>query len=70
MTAPSIIPCRPFGTQMQWVDGNFQKCDLGDAQRTKRLVKVAESMVDAPDESLPGQRPDWADLKATIDCSN
>ena len=22
-------------------------------------------MVDAPDESLPGQSPDWADLKAT-----
>jgi Transposase DNA-binding len=49
----------------QRFDENFQKCDLGDARRTKRLIKVAESMVDAPDESLPSQSPDWADLKAT-----
>jgi len=48
----------------QWVRENFQSCDLGDARRTKRLLKVAESMVDAPEESLPGQNPEWADLKA------
>lgn len=48
----------------QWVSENFQKCDLGDVRRTKRLLKVAESIVDAPDESFPGQSPDWADLKA------
>ena len=27
----------------QWVSENFQTCDLGDARRTKRLLKVAES---------------------------
>lgn len=48
----------------QWAIETFQDCELGDLRRTKRLMKVAESMVDAPEQSLPGQFSEWRDLKA------
>jgi hypothetical protein len=32
--------------------------------KTKRVVAMAEEMLDAPDQSLPGQFTDWADQKA------
>lgn len=48
----------------QWAQTNFGNCVLGDKRRTKRLVRVAEKMADNPSASLPGQSPDWSDLKA------
>lgn len=48
----------------QWVSETFQDCKLGDPRRTNRLLKVARAMLDAPDQSLPSQFSDWADLKA------
>lgn len=48
----------------RWVLTNFEGCDLGDKRRTKRLVSVANGMLGAPEESLPGQFPEWACLKA------
>jgi hypothetical protein len=48
----------------QWVESNFGSCDLGDARRTKRLVKIADNMLAAPEKSLPQQNVEWADVKA------
>ena len=48
----------------RWVLQNFEECELGDKRRTKRLVSVANGMIDAPEESLPSQFPEWACLKA------
>lgn len=48
----------------QWVEDNFGSCELGDARRTKRLVKIAGNMLAAPEKSLPQQNVEWADVKA------
>lgn len=49
---------------VQWVEQNFGDCELGDARRTTRLVKIAENMLAAPEKSLPQQNVEWADVKA------
>ena len=48
----------------EWVESNFSSCDLGDARRTKRLVRIADNMLAAPEKSLPQQNVEWADVKA------
>jgi len=48
----------------QWAQENFGTCDLNDARRTRRAVKVAQQMAEHPDGSSPDQTEDWADLKA------
>ena len=48
----------------QWVEDNFGACELGDARRTKRLVKIAGNMLAGPEKSLPRQNVEWADVKA------
>lgn len=48
----------------QWVKDQFGSCQLGNSLRTKRLQKVAAQMLAQPEQSLPKQNPDWADLKA------
>lgn len=48
----------------QWAERNFGTCELGNAQRTQRLVKVAEQLANRPDVSLPNQTEDWGDCKA------
>lgn len=48
----------------QWVAENFDGCELGDKRRTRRLVKIAENMVAAPEQSLPAQNQQWSDTKA------
>jgi hypothetical protein len=48
----------------QWASETFQNCSLGDPRRTNRLLKVAEGMLDAPEQSLPSQFTDWHDVKA------
>jgi hypothetical protein len=48
----------------QWVRRQFGGCKLGNASRTERLQKVATNMLDQPEQSLPKQNVEWADLKA------
>lgn len=48
----------------QWVSQQFDRCEFGDARRTKRLIKVAGNMLASPEKSLPEQNVAWADLKA------
>lgn len=48
----------------QWSQENFSTCQLGDARRTRRAVKVAQHMAEHPDGSTPDQMECWKDLKA------
>ena len=48
----------------QWAHQEFGSCNLGDARRTKRLVKFAAQVAADPDASTPGQTEKWSDLKA------
>src|ERR1043165_10128166 len=48
----------------QGVERQFGSCRLGNSLRTKRLQKIATQMLSQPEQSLPQQNPDWADLKA------
>lgn len=48
----------------QWVERQFGACQLGNSLRTKRLQKVAANMLGQPEQSLPKQNAQWADLKA------
>lgn len=48
----------------QWVAEEFGGCQLGDARRTKRLVRIASNMLAAPEQSLPAQNQEWSDTKA------
>ena len=57
--------------QEQWAEENFGECQLGDARRTRRAVKVACQMAEFPDGSTPCQTENLADLKAVyrlFDC--
>lgn len=47
-----------------WVQSQFADCRLGDARRTNRLCRIASAMLNAPEQSLPQQNPQWSDLKA------
>lgn len=48
----------------KWAEQNFGKCELGDARRTKRAVKLAAQVAARPDGSTPQQTEAWADCKA------
>jgi len=43
---------------------SFGECELGDARRTKRAVKLAAQVAAHPDGSTPTQTEDWADCTA------
>lgn len=47
-----------------WVKNQFGACRLGNTLRTRRLQKVATHMLRQPEQSLPKQNGEWADLKA------
>lgn len=47
-----------------WVKKNFGGVELGDKRRTKRMLKVAANLLDAPDQSLPHQNQHWSSVKA------
>lgn len=47
-----------------WVEQQFEACQLGDKRRTKRLMKVGKSMLQCPEKSLPHQTATWANTKA------
>lgn len=48
----------------EWAQGTFGECKLGDARRTKRLVKLAEQAAARPDGTTPEQTESWSDCKA------
>lgn len=48
----------------EWSRKNFGGCKLGNSLRTKRLQSIAVNMLSAPDQSLPAQNLEDADLKA------
>jgi hypothetical protein len=48
----------------RWAMENFGECQLGDARRTKRLVKTARNMLASPEKSIPSQNVEWSDVKA------
>ena len=47
-----------------WAEQQFGSCQLGDARRARRAVKVAAQMAAHPDGSTPDQIEAWGDLKA------
>jgi hypothetical protein len=49
----------------QWAEEQFGACELGDARRTQRAVKVAAAFAANSSGSTPHQNEDWGDLKAT-----
>lgn len=48
----------------KWAQRNFGDCELGDARRTTRAVKLAAQVAAHPDGSTPEQTGLWADCKA------
>jgi len=48
----------------KWAEQNFGGCELGDARRTKRAVKLVAQVAAHPDGSTPTQTDEWADCKA------
>lgn len=48
----------------QWIEKQFSGCQLGNRLRTTRLQKVAGAMLSRPEQSLPKQNGQWADVKA------
>jgi hypothetical protein len=48
----------------QWAEAQFGSCQLGDARRTRRAVKVATQFIASPAASTPQQIEAWSDLKA------
>jgi hypothetical protein len=56
-----------------WAKQQFGDCVLGDARRTKRLVKVATQAAARPDGSTPDQSEFWKKCKAVyrlMDCDD
>jgi hypothetical protein len=54
----------------QWAEQQFGTCELGDARRTKRLVRLATQAATKPDAATPEQTENWADCKATYRLAN
>lgn len=48
----------------RWAQQQFSNAQLGDLRRSKRVVKVAQALVENEGGTLPGALPDWAQLKA------
>ena len=48
----------------EWVEQQFDGCDLKNSMRTRRLKKVARNMLSDPAASLPRQNCNWSDVKA------
>ncbi len=45
----------------KWAEQNFGECELGDARRTERTVKLASQVAAHPDGSTPTQTEAWGD---------
>lgn len=49
----------------EWVFEQWHESALGDERRNRRAMKIATSMLNNPDSSLPTQMGSWASLKAS-----
>lgn len=49
---------------LQWAAEQFGACELGDARRTRRAIKVAAGMAADPHGSTPQQMHTWGQCKA------
>jgi hypothetical protein len=49
---------------MNWAAQEFQDLDLGDARRTRRLIKLADDLSAQPTGSIPLACEGWAETKA------
>jgi len=47
-----------------WAKQQFESCELGDARRTARAIKVAAQFAADPSASTPDQTETWSDCKA------
>src|SRR6187399_2547341 len=55
-----------MGMERQWgIENEFKGAVLGDKRLERRLLKIAEAMDRAPEESFVEQAPDVASLEAT-----
>ncbi|MEH2058846.1 IS4 family transposase [Nostoc sp.] len=51
----------------QWITQELERTELGDARRTKRLIKIVENLSAKPSSSIPQASGTWAETKATYD---
>ncbi len=51
-------------TPQLWAEQQFGNCELGDARRTRRLVKFGEQICHNPSQNTPMQTETWGDCKA------
>ncbi|MEH2348574.1 MAG: transposase, partial [Nostoc sp.] len=51
----------------QWIAQELERTELGDARRTKRLIKIVENLSAKPSSSIPQASGTWAQTKATYD---
>ena len=51
-------------TSEQWAELEFADASLGDARRTKRLVRIGAALVERAQGTLPGSLGGWAESKA------
>jgi len=56
--------CTTLLSAWNWAQAEFAGAELGDARRSRRLIKVASAMAKDPQGALHGALPNWADLKA------
>ena len=50
-----------------WATKELKSAQLGDARRTKRLIKIVENLTKKPNSTVPEASENWADTKATYD---
>src|SRR5262249_49331984 len=53
-----------------WAEQQFGECELGDARRTARAVKMAAQFASHPSGSTPEQTECWSDCKAAYHLLN
>lgn len=58
------MPDATLYNSQSWAEKNFQNAPLGDKRRERRLIKVAQHLIDRPAASLPKSSPDWGSTKA------
>jgi hypothetical protein len=51
----------------EWITLELERTELGDARRTKRLIKIVENLSAKPEASVPVASGTWTETKATYD---
>jgi hypothetical protein len=44
----------------EWITQELERTELGDARRTKRLIKIVENLTAKPEASVPHREYHWA----------